>query len=80
MMQMFKQLILYSTSHCHLCELAHALVLKVSDGIALKVIDIADDDVLLSRYDVRIPVLQRNDTKAELNWPFDETDIHQFLK
>ena len=76
---MNNQLILYSTSHCHLCELAHALVAESTEHIALKVIDVADDNALLARYGVRIPVLQRLDNKAELNWPFNAADILEFL-
>jgi glutaredoxin 2 len=76
---MNKHLILYSTTHCHLCELAHALVMQANGEIDLKVIDIADDDDLLAQYGVRIPVLQRLDTQAELNWPFNADDILKFL-
>lgn len=76
---MTEQLSLYSTSHCHLCELAYALVMKVPN-ISVIVIDIAEDELLLAKYGVHIPVLQRQDTDRELNWPFTEADIHQLLK
>jgi glutaredoxin 2 len=75
---MNKQLILYSTTHCHLCELAHALVMQANGEIDLKVIDIAEDDDLLAQYGVRIPVLQKQD-KTELGWPFTADDILKFL-
>ncbi len=77
---MLKQLSLYSTSHCHLCELAQALVMQISSTDKVKLVDITEDDALLAQYELRIPVLQRQDTKAELNWPFSESDIYQFLK
>lgn len=76
---MTEQLSLYSTSHCHLCELAYALAMKVPN-ISVIVIDIAEDELLLAKYGVHIPVLQRQDTDRELNWPFTEADIHQLLK
>ena len=57
---MIKQLTLYSTSHCHLCELAHTHLLHLPDGFKLEVIDIADDEALLAQYGLRIPVLHRN--------------------
>lgn len=76
---MLKQLNLYSTSHCHLCDLAHSLLLNFEDKLAVKVIDIAEDEALLDKFSLRIPVLQRQDTKAELNWPFASADIHKFL-
>lgn len=76
---MAKQLYLYSTSQCHLCELAYSIVMQIPDNIELKLIDIADDDTLLAQYEIRIPVLQRQDTQAELNWPFTSADIHKFI-
>ncbi len=76
---MTKQLYLYSTSHCHLCELAYAFVVQLPD-IALEVIEIADNEALLAQYGLRIPVLQMQNTKAELDWPFSEVDLREFLK
>ena len=76
---MVKQLYLYSTSHCHLCELAYSLAMKIPD-ISVIVIDVADDELLFRKYGMRIPVLQRRDIKAELDWPFNEADIHQLLR
>lgn len=73
-----KQLYLYSTSHCHLCELACACAIKIPDILVI-VIDIAEDETLLEKFGTRIPVLQRHDNQAELNWPFNDADIHQFL-
>lgn len=80
MLRMMIQVILYSTSHCHLCELAHSLLMSISDDFTLKVIDIAENEVLLDEYSLHIPVLQRQDTQAELNWPFSAVDINEFLK
>ena len=76
---MIRQLYLYSTSHCHLCDLAYSLAIKIPD-ILVNVIDVTDDEFLLAEYGVRIPVLQRQDTKIELNWPFNETDIQKLLE
>lgn len=42
-------------------------------------IDIADDDNLLQRYGLTIPVLHRLDTGQELNWPFSENQILAFI-
>ncbi len=74
-----KQLILYSTSHCHLCDSAQSLLINYAKAFTLKIIDIADNELLLEQYGVRIPVLLRVDMKAELNWPFDANDIQKFL-
>lgn len=78
-LEMTKQLYLYSTSHCHLCELAYALILQAADPSSVKLIEIADDKALLAEYGLRIPVLKRVDTNAELNWPFNLVDITVFL-
>lgn len=77
---MTRQLNLYSTSHCHLCELALSLVIQASNNIEVNLIEIAEDETLLTQYGLRIPVLQRQDTLAELDWPFNETSIREFLK
>ena len=73
------KLILYSTSHCHLCDLARSLLISSSKTFRLELIDIAENELLLEQYGVRIPVLRRDDTKVELNWPFDASDIQKFL-
>lgn len=77
---MSRQLNLYSTSHCHLCELAYSLVTQSSNNTEINLIEIAENETLLIQYGSRIPVLQRQDTQAELDWPFNETSIREFLK
>ena len=77
---MSRQLNLYSTSHCLLCELAYSLVTQPSNNIEVTLIEIAENETLLTRYGSRIPVLQRQDTQTELDWPFNETSIVEFLK
>lgn len=41
--------------------------------------DITDSDILMERYQLRIPVLRREDTGAELDWPFDLAAAMVFL-
>ena len=77
---MIKQLTLSSTSNCHLCELAYALLMPLAEGFKLAVVDITDDEALLSKYGLCIPVLHRNDSKTELNWPFNQSNIVEFLR
>ncbi len=71
-------LLLYGTSCCHLCEQAEAVLYEL--GIAAEHVDIAEDDELLEKYGVRIPVLRRADSGAELGWPFDAAVVAGFLK
>lgn len=69
---------LFGITCCHLCEEAQAILHEM--GIAADFIDIADDDELLEKYGIRIPVLQRMDTGAELGWPFDAARVFDFMK
>lgn len=76
------QLALYSTSHCHLCEQAEDLLVLAAknNDIEWNVIEITEHLELLTRYEVKIPVLQRLDNFAEICWPFDTADIIRLLK
>ncbi|NQZ31924.1 MAG: glutaredoxin family protein [Oceanospirillaceae bacterium] len=76
-----KAYILYSTEHCHLCEIAQALIVNELDGSIhqVEVEDIADDDLLLARYGIRIPVLVDVQSKGELQWPFDALSLKKFV-
>ncbi len=69
---------LYTTSGCHLCEQAEALLRDA--GIAVETVEIVDDEMLLEQYGVRIPVLQHRETGAELDWPFDGTAIQHLFE
>ena len=75
------QLHLYSTSHCHLCEQAESLLQALSKLYDMQwlIIEIADDTVLLERYEIKIPVLKRLDINTEIFWPFNTTDICNLL-
>jgi len=67
----------YGTAHCHLCEEAEAILRQT--GVEAIYIDIAGNDGLLEKYGIRIPVLKRVDTGAELGWPFDVAAVASFL-
>jgi len=69
--------ILYGTEFCHLCDEAKAILRVI--GIEARYIDIAEDDELLEKYGIRIPVLKRVDRGAELGWPFDAAAVSRFL-
>lgn len=75
-------LTLFNTSACHLCEQAEALILPELAHAQEKLVrkDISESDQLMQRYSLTIPVLHRDDTGAELNWPFSSGDIKQFLR
>ncbi|MEX6502502.1 glutaredoxin family protein [Pseudomonas zhanjiangensis] len=72
---------LFGTLGCHLCEVAEALLMSFVDhGLQVELVDIAEQEEWVERYGVRIPVLRRNDTGAELDWPFDAEQIVAFLR
>ena len=63
------KLLLYGTRFCHLCEQAEAVLHAA--GVTAEYTDIAEDEALLQKYGMRIPVVRRVDNGAELGWPFD---------
>lgn len=74
-----KNVILYGTCGCHLCEEALQVITNAIYGYSVSVtqVDIADDDRLLERYGLLIPVL--SDHGRELHWPFDTRAVESFL-
>ncbi|MCE8032474.1 MAG: glutaredoxin family protein [Halomonas sp.] len=52
------QLTLYTTLGCHLCERLEVMLDLLHDGeYFLKKVEISEDEALMARYGVRIPVL-----------------------
>ena len=63
---------------CHLCDLAWEQLAGAGvPDFESRWID--GDDALEARYGQRIPVLRREDTGAELDWPFTAEAVRQFL-
>lgn len=76
------ELIFYTTSQCHLCEVAEALLVSMPmpAPIPVDAVDIAQSSLLVERYGTRIPVLHRSDTGDELDWPFTRDELLNFLR
>ncbi len=74
-------LCIYSTSACHLCDLALQVIDAVlsPDYFDKVIVDIADSDALVEQYGVRIPVLKIQRTGDELGWPFNEHELMEFM-
>ena len=72
---------LLGTLGCHLCEVAEGVLMPLvyEDGLLVELVDIADREELVEAYGLRIPVLRRIDTGAELDWPFDTEQVAHFL-
>jgi glutaredoxin len=71
-------LTLYQRDDCHLCDLALE-VLAEARVPEFESVFIDEDDALEERYGTRVPVLRREDTGAELDWPFDQERLRAFL-
>ena len=72
---------LYTTLGCHLCEEALLMLLQLQErGILLRVeeIEIADSDLMINRFGIRVPVIVREDD-TELDWPFSIYEVEKFL-
>lgn len=72
------RLILYQRDDCHLCDEALA-VLASARAPDFESVFIDDDAALAANYGERIPVLRDDDTRRELDWPFDELRVRDFL-
>jgi hypothetical protein len=75
------KLTLYTTSACHLCELAEQQLVNITKAYDLDIsqIEISHDDTLIERYGIRIPVIKFANGD-ELNWPFEQADIEEKLQ
>ena len=72
---------LFGTLGCHLCEIAEAEIIPlVEHRLLVELVDITDPEDLTDAYGLRIPVLRRVDTGAELDWPFDTEQVVAFLR
>lgn len=47
------------------------LWIKDNRGVVIESVDIADDEKLVDRYGLTIPVVKNAETGEELNWPFE---------
>ncbi|MBC7657793.1 MAG: glutaredoxin family protein [Frankiaceae bacterium] len=71
-------LTLFQRDDCPLCDDAHAELLAA--GVAdFDPVWIDGDAALEAIYGARVPVLRREDTRAELGWPFVAAQVRAFL-
>lgn len=71
---------LFSKPGCHLCETAEGYLLPLIEyGLMVELVDINESERLTDAYGLRIPVLRRIDTGAELDWPFATEQVVAFL-
>lgn len=75
-------LVLYSTTGCHLCELAEEQLREAQKHVDLnwRWTEIVDSAVLMERYSLRIPVVAEPVSGAELGWPFGQGELQAWLR
>lgn len=72
-------LTLYTTLGCHLCERLEALLAVLHRGeCRLEKVEISEDEVLMERYGVRIPVLA-DERGGELDMGFEPPRLANWL-
>ncbi len=73
--------VLFKTDDCHLCEQAETLVDHVffSEDLRFQQVNIATNPDWQIAYGIRVPVLLCTTTRAELGWPFDESQLRAFI-
>lgn len=69
----------YTKDGCPLCDEGLAILCTFS-GLDIEHIDIEMDEKAFDEYAWRIPVIVRADNNLELGWPFNNTDVEDFLR
>lgn len=79
-MPLANQITLYGTKGCHLCDKAERVVRRMAPQYALQFIyaDIAEDETLMQRFALQIPVLEHNASGRQLIWPIDDDTFADF--
>ncbi len=79
-----KKIEFMTTMGCHLCDQAWAMIeylISTNQDVARRVefirVEISEDELLLEKYGIRIPVLVSE--KGELGWPFEFEALVEWL-
>lgn len=77
-----KELILFSSKECCLCDDAIDLMARSAcqKRFTVKKVDIYTDKQLLVKYRTKIPVVKDSSAQAELGWPFDQSRFENWFK
>jgi Glutaredoxin-like domain (DUF836) len=71
-------LTLFRREQCSLCEHAEE-ALRAAGVQGFERVDVGWRGSNAERYGLRVPVLRREDSGAELEWPFDAWSVRQFV-
>jgi hypothetical protein len=79
-------LILYGTDACHLCDQVNAMLETLNASLKREekslfwnTVDIIEDEILMEKYSLLIPVLHIENTNTALHWPFTQKQLSVFL-
>jgi len=85
------RVLLFTTSGCHLCEKAEAMMsgvllhanrVRIETGYApleIHLVEISEEPALVEHYGSKIPVIMLEESARELAWPFDQGRLFSFL-
>lgn len=74
------KLILYTGPNCSLCDDALSIVTSLNNHlIEVEKVNIRESAELYHLYAVRIPIIKRDTSEAELAWPFDKQQLQAFI-
>ena len=76
-----KTLYFYTKTVCPLCDKAKAVCWPelAAGGWQLQPVMIDGDPLLQELYGIRIPVVKREDSEEELEWPFTPRQLRDYL-
>lgn len=71
----------FTGPHCELCDIADEILSQSQYYASLDIQkhNIRENTQHYHLYAVRIPVIKRDDTQAELGWPFTLQELEHFL-
>ncbi len=74
------QVKLYTTTGCHLCEEAEAMLefLHTQGKCSWKAVEISDSDQMIEEYGLKIPVIGKMDGE-EIGWPFSFEELSAWI-
>ena len=72
-----KEIKLFSSPGCHLCELWEEILFRVQTTykFEIEIVDISSNEELVEKYGIMIPVLLNTENGKHLYWPFNAEEI-----
>ncbi len=71
------KLLVYSKPECPLCEYAAVEIQAAGLMEHIEGVNIETDSELMTRYELRIPVIRNPQTGVELGWPFTAEELRK---